>query len=303
MAKSTLIRQLAEEQDVRRRIDALNGSVRPTTAMIRGSIQPLLEKLERQTAIRRENDRLFEQHANDLARFYPGEEIKISREEAASMNAYRAALLKRAERLVTVPPQIDPGQPLLKSGSILSVFPPPYTAPWTSGTGASANQTKGTWSTHCTGNGSFSYAGVCTFFTPQAGRFPVRFAPYMPHNYSYLAHVYNPPVKKYRISKAATGGFLGTYVSVWNGRAWIEVRDVRSTLWNVSRSNTGDSSDSDETAWGAPQVEFLTLGTPALFALWAWGGVWTSGIRGTGVQYAAASLSTSIPLMFIEQKI
>jgi hypothetical protein len=124
----------------------------------------------------------------------------------------------------------------------------------------------------------------------------------MPHNYNYVLHVHNPPVKKYRVSKAASGGILGTYVSFWNGRAWNEVRDVRSTLWNRSLS-TGDYFESDDTAWDAPQVEFLTFDAPTLFALWAWGGVWTSEIRGTGVESASASLSTSIPYMVIEQKI
>lgn len=80
------------------------------------------------------------------------------------------------------------------------------------------------------------------------------------------------------------------------------VRDVRSTLWNRSLSSTGDYFESDDTAWGAPQVEFMTFDVPRLFALWAWGGVWTTEIRGTGVESASASLSTSIPYMVIEQK-
>jgi len=302
MAKSTLKTPVAEEQNIRRRIDALTGNVKVTRAMVRGSIQPLVDKLARQAAARSENDRIVVQHTNNLARFSPGEPISVTREELDAMKAYKAALVKFAESLVTKPPVLEPGMPLLKSGSIWSFYNPPYTDRWTDGTGASANQASGTWSTQCRGT-AHSYAGVCTFFTPQPGRFPVRFAPYMPHNYNYLLHVHNPPVKKYRVSKAASGGFLGTYVSFWNGRAWNEVKDVRSTLWNRSLSSTGDYFESDDTAWGAPQVEFLTFAAPTLFALWGWGGVWTSEIRGTGVESASASLSTSIPYMVIEQKI
>ena len=303
MAKSTLKKQLAEEEDIRRRIDALTGKVKPTPAMVRRSIQPLIDKLTRQAAIRRQNDRLFVLHTNDLARFYPGEQIKVTREELESAKAYKAALVKRAQALVTKPPRLEPGVPLIKSSSILSVDAPPYSAHWTDGSGASANHVSGSWSTGCNGD-SHSYAGVCTFFTPQPGRFPVRFAPYMPHNYNYLVHAYTPPPSRSRrISTAGSGGFLGAFVSVWNGRAWVEIKDVRNPLWNVSLRN-GSHSGSDDTAWDSPQVEFITLETPLVFALWAWGGVWTSETKGTppGFGHASASLSTSIPFMVIEQK-
>ena len=144
--------------------------------MVRGSIQPLIDKLTRQAAARRQNDRIFVEHTNNLARLSPREPISVTREELDAMKAYKAAIVKFAQSLVTKPPVVEPGMPLLKSSSILSVHTPPYTDRWTDGTGASANQVSGTWSTQCRGSGH-SYAGVCTFFSPQQGRFPVRFAP------------------------------------------------------------------------------------------------------------------------------
>lgn len=304
MAESTLKKRLADETDIRRRIDAITGKMKPTPAMVQGSIQPLIDKLTRQARVREQNEALFVRHMNELARVAPGEPVMVTREEEEAAKAYKAALVKRAKSLETKPPKIEFGVPLIKSGSILTVDPPPYNAGWTDGSGAAAHHIPGNWSTNCNGN-SHSYAGVCAFFTPQAGHFPVRFAPSMPHNYNYLAHAYTPPPsKKRRISKATSGGFLGTFVSAWNGRTWVEIKDVRNTLWNVAIWNSMNSG-SDDTAWDVPQAEFITLGAPTVFALWGWGGVWTSETNGTkpGFAHASASLSASIPFMVIEQKI
>src|SRR5262245_55995871 len=97
MAKSTLTKQRAEEQDIRRRIDVLTGNVKVTPAMVRGSIQPLIDKLTRQAAARRQNDRLFAEHTNNLARLSPGEPTRFTREELDAMKAYKAAVVKLAE--------------------------------------------------------------------------------------------------------------------------------------------------------------------------------------------------------------
>jgi hypothetical protein len=299
-----LKKRLADENDIRRRIDAITGKVKPTAAMVQQSIQPLIDKLTRQARIKEQNEQLFVQHMNGLARVAPGEPITVTRKEAEAVKAFEAALIKRTKSLATKPPKIELGAPLIKSSSILTVDAPAYNARWTDGSGASANHIPGNWSTGCSGN-SHSYAGVCAFFTPQAGRFPVRFAPYMPHNYNYLTQAYTPPPSRHRrISTARSGGFLGTFVSAWNGRQWVEIKDVRNTLWDVSLWN-GSMTGSDDTAWDAPQAEFITLGAPLVFALWAWGGVWTSETKGTqpGFGHAWASLSTSIPFMVIEQKI
>jgi len=92
MAKSTLKTPVAEEQNIRRRIDALTGNVKVTRAMVRGSIQPLVDKLARQAAARSENDRILVQHTNNLARFSPGEALSVTGEELDAMKAYKAAL-------------------------------------------------------------------------------------------------------------------------------------------------------------------------------------------------------------------
>ena len=299
-----MARRIADrtQQQMRRRVDALLGGVKPSARMIRGSIEPLLKKLEKQGRVGRARSAEFVRYLRSLERFQP-RQPGARPEEVKAARALRASLIRRARLTKVNPPKIAPVPPQIRPGSILTISIPPYTARWTSGSGSSANHLLGNWSTASL-NGGDSLAGVCLFFSPPPGRFLVRFAPYVPVNYSYDIETYTP-YYAWTPSRAAASGFLGAFVSAWDGSQWVEIADARNTVWDRRVSIRDSDSGSDDTAWFSPQAEFMTLGEPFTFALWAWGGVSTSTQDGTwpGWGFANAVMSTSIPWIVIEQNI
>src|SRR6266446_1280034 len=84
---SNLKKQLADETDIRRRIDAITGKVKATPAMVQDSIQPLIDKLTRQADIRERNEQLCVKHMDGLARVVPGEPVMVTREEVEAAEA------------------------------------------------------------------------------------------------------------------------------------------------------------------------------------------------------------------------
>ena len=129
------------------------------------------------------------------------------------------------------------------------------------------------------------------------GRFNIRFAPYVSVSYSYYLNAFQlsfPPSPT--VSRASSNGFVGAYVTAWDGRQWVEMADARQPIWEV-----GDSGDSNSLV---PQANFPAIGDPLTFALWVWGGVNTWSQDGTfGVAIASAAIAASVPFMIIEQMI
>lgn len=293
--------------DIRRRIDAMTGKVKPTAAMVKGSIQPLINKLAKQARERETRDHLNEQRFKILSELYGDRAPIPDPAEVAASKAHRDALSKRARAHLTKPPVIMAVPPQIKSGSILTFDISPYSARWEDK--GTANHLLGNWSTN-SGNGNSGYdhssAGVCVFFTPQEGRYPVRFAPYMPHSFWYSLSTWSSPFTPWAFGRASCSGFLGAYVAAFDGNEWVGITDSREEVFSRAVSVNDDAEDSDETSWGSPQANFITLGRSFTYALWAWGGVsiYTRGGHG-GFDYglANASLSTSIPWMVIEQSI
>ena len=306
MAQSEMQRRQQLDSEIRRRIDALNGKIeKPSEAMARRSIQPLLDKLNRQRRNVAANAGFAEQHIKRLAQIHH-REVKVSREASAAAKAYRAALVKRGRAMVTQPPRATTVPPQIRSGSILSVVVPPYDSRWADGTSSNPSFLNGTWSTGSNAN-DHSYAGVCIFFNPLPGLFMVRFAPYMPINYSYLINTYSSPDLFWGFSRAGASGFVGAFVagSRDGGATWEEVADQRATVFDEAVSVNDDSSGGDDNAVIGVQAEFHTFLKPVLFALWAWGGVSTSERDGPGPDFgfSQANMSASIPVMVIEQDI
>jgi hypothetical protein len=126
----------------------------------------------------------------------------------------------------------------------------------------------------------------------------------MPVSYNYFINTYTP-LYGWTPSRASASGFVGAFVSAWDGRQWVDIADVRNTIWDRRVSIRDDDSGSDDTAWFDPQANFMTLGQPFTFALWAWGGVstWTQDGTWPGWGFANAVMSASIPWMVIEQSI
>ena len=270
--------------------------------MIKGSIAPLLKKLQKQADNRRVRSAAFLRYLRGVERLQP-RHPRPGREEVEAAKTFRASLARKAKLIKVGPPKIIPVPPQIRSGSIWTISSAPYTDRWNSGSGSSANHLLGNWSTASLDGGD-SLAGVCVFFTPPPGRFWVRFAPYMPVSYNYIMATSSPPWA-FIPSRAHSSGFLGAFVSAWDGRQWVDIADVRNTVWDRSVSLGDEDSGSDDTAWFSPQAEFMTLGDPFLFALWAWGGVSTSTQDGTwpGWGFANGVMSASIPFMVIEQQI
>jgi hypothetical protein len=294
---------VVEASDIRRKIDAVTGKVRPSADVVRASIQPLLDSLTKESGVRSERERVFDGHLAKLSG--PNRDRqKPPPGELAAIKASRADVLRRMKGMRSAPPKVNLAPPQLRSGSILTFDIPPYVDRWTDGINASANHLKGEWSTFSFGTNS-SLAGVCLFFVPVAGRFEVRFAPAVFINYDYwmgtLTSIWNLGGS---YSRASSKGFVGAYVSAWDGRQWTTMADGRTPVWDARVSVNDSASDWGGGASWMPQTSFWTLGRPFLFALWAWGGVITSEHDAT-IGYAAArgTLSASVPWMVIEQKI
>ena len=291
--------------DVRQRIYALTGKIEPSEAMVIASLQPLMDKLSRQAQKRDEHRQLIETHEKALARFETGEKTRPSNEEVAAVKAYHADVVKRARQLTVKPPIVSKVEPLIKSGSILTVESPPYNARWTQGSGASASFLNGTWSTASLGSGT-SLAGTCTFFSPLPGRFPVRFSPFMPINFSFLIATFTYPFTPYYYSIATAKGFIGVFVAASRdgGNSWEEVTDIRQPVFDRKVSIRDSASDSVEHDVNSLQANFMTFDKPTLFALWAWGGVetWEWDSPG-GWAFANGTIAASIPFLVIEHSI
>jgi hypothetical protein len=291
------------DREMRKRIDAFTLGKKPTKEMVAGSIVPLLRKIDREVAhrIAIEKDADRKRRAIDKAMRPSG---KPNRSELEALKSYREEVLRSAKPIQVKPPKVTPVPPQIRSGSIWVGFSPPYTDRWTSGSNAVANHLVGTWSTGSS-DVNTSLAGICTFFTPVPGRFNVRFAPYMPISYDFWIDAYQlnfPPSPV--VSRASSSGFVGAYVTAWDGRQWVEMVDARNTIWDRRVSINDDVGDSGDTAWYTPQAVFPTFGNPLTFALWAWGGVSTWTQDGTfGVGVARASIAASVPFMIVEQMI
>jgi hypothetical protein len=292
-------------QDIRRRIDALTGKIKASESMALASIQPLVDKLSRQARMRDEHRQMIETHMKTLARFETEEKTRPSKEEEAAVKAYRQALVKRARELTVKPPAVSKVDPMIKSGSVITVDSPPYSARWTQGSGASASFLNGTWSTGSLGTKG-SYAGTCTFFSPLPGRFPVRFSPFMPINYSYLLGTFSYPFFPLYYSVATATGFIGAFVAASRdgGNSWEGVVDVRQTVFDRRVSIRDSASDFVEHDVNSLQAHFVTFEKPVLFALWGWGGVetWEWDSPG-GWAFANGTIAASIPFLVIEQTI
>ena len=305
MAEETTRQQGNKGQDIRRRIDALTGKIEASEAMVISSIQPLVDKLSRQARMRDEHHQLIQTHMKALARFETEGKTRPSNEEAAAVKAYREALVKRARQLTVKPPLVSKVEPLIKSGSVITVDSPPYSARWTHGSGASASFLNGTWSTASLGSG-ISYAGACTFFSPVPGRFPVRFSPFMPINWSFLLGTFSYPFFPFYYSIATAKGFIGLFVAASRdgGNTWEEVVDIRQTIFERKVSIRDSASDFVEHDVNSLHAHFLTFEKPTLFALWGWGGVetWEWDSPG-GWAFANATIAASIPFLVIEQTI
>jgi hypothetical protein len=291
------------DREMRKRIDAFTQGIKPTKEMVEGSIAPLLRKIDREAANRRETEKEGDRNrrAIDSA---AQQSSKPSPRELAALKVYREAALRRAKRIHVSPPKVYPVPPQIRSGSILVFVSPPYTNRWTSGINAVGNHLVGTWST-ASSDVNQSVAGICVFFRPLPGRFNIRFAPYMPINYEYWIDAFQlnfPP--SFIVSRASSTGLVGAYVTAWDGRQWVEMVDARNTIWDRRVSINDGFSDSGGTAWYTPQAQFPTVGDPLTFALWAWGGVSTWKSEGAfGLAVSRASMAASVPFMVIEQMI
>lgn len=290
------------DQELRNRVDLILSGGTPSAQMVKASLAPLLKKLKKQSDAKRAKHTEFVRYLRGMEQLQP-HHPRPSRGEAKAAKAFKASLTEKAKLLKIAPPKFKPVQPQIRSGSIWTISSAPYTDRWNSGSGSSANHLLGNWSTASLDGGD-SLAGVCMFFTPPPGRFWVRFAPYMPVSYNYRIDTSTPYIS-FVPSRAHARGFLGAFVSAFDGRQWIDIADVRNTVFDNSVSIRDDDSGSDDTAWYSPQAEFMTLGEPFLFALWAWGGVSTSTQDGTwpGWGFANAVMSASVPFMVVEQKV
>ena len=304
MAKQTKLYGTTEtDRDMRKRIDLLTQGIKPTREMVEGSIAPLIRKLDREATSRMAFSKEADRHHRAIEAATRRPE-KPDPRQLEAMRAYQEAAIRSADRIRVSPPKVHPVPPQIRSGSIFIINSSPYTNRWTSGVGAAANHLVGTWSTRCK-DVNHSLAGVCTFFTPVPGRFTIRFAPYMPINYSYSMTAFQldfPP--SFIVSRASSMGFVGSYVTAWDGSQWVEMADARNTIWDRRVSIDDHLSDSGDTAWYTPHAYFPAVGNPLTFACWAWGGVTTSTREGAfGWAVSRAAIAASVPWMVIEQMI
>jgi hypothetical protein len=289
-------------REYRQRIDAITGKVKVTPRMLRGSLGPLLTSLEKHRTLREQSHAA---HLRDLERLAKahGPIQKPSPAEMSVFKAIRKAHL-HARRRNVAPPVIPYASPQVRSGSIFTFDAPPYWYQWTDGIGTSVNKLDGTWSTGCGAAGTYahSYAGIATFVKALPGRYFIRFAPYMPINWSYDLRTttvfFGSP------ASAWAKGFLGAYVAAYSNGQWVKLRDDRVSIFDRRVTVNTDESDSGDGNSYSPQSTFLTYDQPLYYALWAWGGIETYG-SSSSISFGStfATLACSIPWMVIEQQV
>ena len=291
------------ELEMRRRIDALTAGTKPTKAMFQASIAPLIAKIDRTAKLRASTEAVADRNRSAVYNANRRTE-KPSERELDALNKYRQAAIATGQKLKVFSPTVQLGASQIRSGSIWVALSTPYTDRWTVGDNAVANHLLGTWSTESV-NTNQSLAGICTFFTPVPGRFNVRFAPFVSLSYSFYMNAFQlsfPPSPT--VSRASSSGFVGAYVTAWDGSQWVEMADARETLWDRRVSINDEVMDSYDSSQRGVQANFQTVGNPLTFALWAWGGVITSARDGTfGFGHSLARLEAAVPYVIIEQMI
>jgi len=289
-------------RDYQKRIDVITGKVRVTPRMLRGSLSPLLASLEKQRTRRRQSHEAFLRDQARLTKAH-GPIQKLNPAEMSVFTAIRKAALN-ARRPHLAPPVFPRETPFVRSVSIITFDTAPYWYQWSDGTGPSVNKLDGTWRAGCGASGTYthSYAGIATFVKALPGRHLIRFAPYMPLNWSYELETTTVFIGS--PAHAWAKGFLGAYVAAYSDGQWVTLRDDRVSIFDRSVSTNTDASDNGDGESYGPQSSFLTYEQPLYYALYAWGGVEVYG-SSSSISFgsAFADLACAIPWMVIEQQV
>lgn len=260
------------------------------------SVMPLVQKLAREAQRGAETER----EACLIFDALPAATSVLGRPTAAEAELLRASheAVVRRTRPNASPPDVRPFSPL--AGGDWQLLGPPYDLTFFGeGRGCSLSF-RGTWTTSSSGFGH-SECGLGTMFVP-IPRHLVRFAPLVSTNWEYelwalISLLGATP------SVASSSGFVGTYVSVWDGLRWVEVADVRRSIWDRRVSANDMVTESGQLYTYAPEAIFQTADVRQTFALWAWGGVTTfERVLDTHSWASArAKASAHVPFMFVEQ--
>src|SRR5262245_15771723 len=113
--------------DIRHRIDAVTGKAELSQKDALASLQPLIRKFEAQASERDRIEKEFRDRHKALARLR-GPAPKAAPEQAAALKAHRAAITRLGRTVKSTPPKVTAVEPLIKSGSIITVDGPPYGA-------------------------------------------------------------------------------------------------------------------------------------------------------------------------------
>src|SRR5260370_46999 len=119
-------------REMRQRVDALLRVVKPSTQMVKGSIAPLIKKLQKEAALRHARNAEFMRFLRSLERLQP-RGSKVSAKEVKAARAFRDSLIRKAKALKVKPPTVTAVPPQIRSGSIFTVSIPPYSDRWNFG--------------------------------------------------------------------------------------------------------------------------------------------------------------------------
>src|SRR5206468_10578178 len=113
-------------------------------------------------------------------------------------------------------------------------------------TSPAVNKLDGTWRAGCgvAGRYAYSYAGIAVFLEALPSRYQIRFAPYMPINWSYELETTTVLFGDY--ARAWARGFLGLYIAAYSDGQWVKLRDDRLGVFDRQVTVNTDESDSGD---------------------------------------------------------
>jgi hypothetical protein len=264
-----------QKNDIRSRISALHGE-----EFASPDLPPGLQELEREIRndfkIRHaDNERVTSAHARIAASFA---RVLAEDEEALEGMKYLEQIRAARKSPELKLPRYVRAHPQIKSGSIFSVLPPPYSSSWNAGDGNTEATNGGTFgagegqpntgdfgtSAVSGGGTAWGGGGVGTFFSPLPGTSWVEFAPLIQYSYAWLNDSYG--------FSAHNDGYLGLAAESWDlsFHDYFRFPNQVSQLWSIGTAGWEPTRSQESEGLTSSSGMTFNATSDRYYRLWAY---------------------------------